>query len=216
MIYFYYGSDIEKARIKSLDLIESLRKKKPDASFFKIDSENFNPYLLEEYIGSQGLFSGKYIVFLDRLCEKKETKVSFLDLIKQISESENIFIVFEGKLDKTTSEKIEKKSEKSISFEFPDKKEKKEYNAFALAEAFGKRNKKETWILYRKAIDIGEAPEALHGMLFWKAKTMLLAGDYNWKKEELIKVIDDLITIYHESRRGEGELETSLESFILS
>ena len=163
MIYFYYGTDIDKARTKAHELIDSLRKKKPEASFFKLDGENFNEAALEEYVGGQGLFTNKYIVFLDRLCEKKE-----------------------------------------------------EYSAFALADAFGKRNKKDAWILYRKAIDRGEAAEALHGMLFWKVKTMILSGgSVSWKKEELYQVLDELVTLYHESRRGNGELETRLEAFLV-
>ena len=215
MIYFYYGTDIDKARRKSSELIESLRKKKADAGFFKIDTENFNINLIKEYIGGQGLFSAKYIILLDKVCEKKENKELFLDLIKEIAKSDNIFIILENKLDKVTAVKIEKNSEKFIKFDLSEKKEKVEYNAFALADAFARKDKKESWLLYRKAIESGEAVEALHGMLFWKIKTIILNPNSNWKKEELIKSLDELITIYHESRRGNGELETKLESFLL-
>lgn len=218
MIYFYQGTDIDKARQKANDLSASLQKKKPDAGFFKMNVEDFSSNLLQEYIGSQGLFSNKYIVFLDRLCENKETKEHFIENLKAIAESENIFIVLEGKLDKATLTKIEKRSEKTLKFEIDENKvEVKETpNAFALANAFGARSKKETWVLYRKAIDRGEAPEALQGMIFWKVKSLLISGGaYNWKKEELMKCAEDLITLYHEARRGNGELETSLESFFL-
>jgi DNA polymerase III delta subunit len=217
MIYFFHGTDIDKARSKAHDLANSLRKKKPEASYFVLDVDNFDVNTVEEYVGGQGLFSAKYIVFVDRLSEDKEIKEQFLDLIKNIAESENIFIILEGKLDKASSTKIEKKSEKFFKTDLLEKVAKQEYNAFALADAFGKRNKKETWVLYRTAIDNGEAPEALHGMLFWKIKSIFLAGgDYNWKKEELLKIMDELITIYHEVRRGKFELETGLEAFILS
>ncbi len=216
MIYFYYGTDINKGREKSNELLLSLQKKKPDASLFRINTENFDAVSLQEYIGGQGLFSNKYVVFLDRLSEKKEIKEEFTDRLKEISESENIFIILEGKLDKTTATKIEKKSEKTVKFELAEKPEKEDYSAFALADAFGKRNKKEAWVLYRKAIDKGEAPEALHGMIFWKVKSLLLVGmSYNWKEDELKKCMDDLISIYHDSRRGMHELETGLEVFLL-
>lgn len=216
MIYFYYGTDIDKARKKAHELIDSLLKKKPDASFFKIDSETFDTAKIQEYTGSQGLFASKYIVFLDRLSEKKETKEDFIDLLKDISESENIFIILEGKLDKATSGKIEKKSEKFLHFPLEEVEEKPVYNAFALADAVGKRNKKEAWMLYRKAIDAGEAPEALHGMIFWKIKTIILSGfPGNWKNDELMKMLDDLVLMYHDSRRGKHELETGLEAWLL-
>ncbi|MES3031476.1 MAG: hypothetical protein V4697_03630 [Patescibacteria group bacterium] len=217
MIYFFHGTDVEKARGKAHDLIESLQKKKPDASFVKIDAENFSVHILDEYIGGQGLFVSKNIVFLDRLCEKKDIKEEFVGKIKEIAESENIFIVLEGKLDKVTLGKIEKKAEKTAAFDFAEKPAKKEYGAFAFADAFGKKDRKNAWMLYRKAIDGGEAPEALHGMIFWKAKTMMLAGGgYGWSGVELKKTLDDLVTVYHDSRRGVHELETGLEAFLLT
>ncbi len=217
MIYFYYGTDIKKTHLKSYELINSLLKKKPDASFFKIDTENFDVITLKEYVGSQGLFSDKYIVLLDRLCEKKDIKEEYIDLLKEISGSDNIFIILEGKIDKVTATKIEKKSEKTIKFDLEESFNKKsDSNAFEIANALGRRNKKEIWILYRKYIDSGSAPEELHGILFWKAKNMLLIKDFSsWKEEELLNLIDKLITIYHEARRGNGELETSLEALIL-
>ncbi len=219
MIYFYYGTDIDKTIKKSHELIDSLRKKKPDAGFFKLDSEHFDSAMLEEYIGGQGLFSNKYIIFLDRLCEKKEVKEEFVEKLKEIATSENIFIILEGKIDKATATKIEKKAEKIVKIDIAETEkafDKGGNNAFALADAIGKRSKKEAWMLYRKAIDEGEAPEALHGMVFWKIKSLILSGgNYVWKNDELLAVLDELITIYHEARRGKHELETGFEGFIL-
>ena len=217
MIYFYYGTDIDKARTKSHELVESLQKKKPDASFFKLDSENFNTSQLQEYIGGMGLFSNKYIVFLDRLCEKKEVKEEFIDRLKEIGESENIFIILEGKIDKATATKIEKKAEKFVNFALEEEVAKPVYNAFALADAFSRKDKKQAWFLYRKSIDAGEAPEALHGMIFWKVKTMILSGFASgWKEGELLKTAEDLVVLYHDARRGKHELETGLEAFLLN
>ncbi len=210
MIYFFHGTHIDKARSKAHELIGSLQKKKPDASFFKLDSETFNTSQLQEYIGGMGLFSNKYIVFLDRLSEKKEVKEEFIDKLKEIGESENIFIILEGKLDKATAAKIEKKAEKTLHFELEEQVAKPTYNAFALADAFGKKNKREAWILYRKSIDMGEAPEALHGMIFWKVKTLALAG------ADMTKTLEDLVVLYHDARRGKHELETGLEAFLLA
>ena len=216
MIYFFHGTDTNKARVKAHELIDSLLKKKPDASFFKIDSENFNASQLQEYIGGIGLFSNKYIVFLDRLSEKKEVKEEFMGKLKEIGESEDIFIILEGKLDKVTATKIEKRSEKFLHLELKAEAIKPVYNAFALADAFAKKNKKEAWFQYRKSIDAGEAPEALHGMIFWKVKTMLLSGMSGWGEVELKRAMNELVVLYHDARRGKHELETGLEAFLLS
>jgi DNA polymerase III delta subunit len=210
MIYFFHGTHTDKARTKAHELVASLQKKKPDASFFKIDSETFNTPQLEEYIGGMGLFSNKYIVFLDRLSEKKNVKDELIDKLKEIGESENIFIILEGKLDKATLTKIEKKAEKTLHFELLEEAPKPTYNAFALADAFARGNKKEAWMLYRKSIDMGEAPEALHGMIFWKAKTLALAG------QDMGKTLEDLVVLYHDARRGKHDLETGLEAFLLA
>lgn len=216
MIYFLHGTDIDKGREKAHDLVNSLLKKKPDASFFKLDAETFDEATLQGYMEGQGLFENKYIIFLDRLSEDKKIKEVFLPHIKEIAESQNIFIILEGKLDKVSSGKIEKKAEKTQEFLLPEK-VKKEYNAFALADALGKRDRKNAWMLYRQAIDKGEAPEALHGMMFWKVKTMLMnsyPGAYT--KEELYALAERLVTTYHDSRRGVHELETGVETLVLS
>ena len=41
MIYFFYGTDTDKARNKAHELVESLRKKKSEAGFFKLDARIF-------------------------------------------------------------------------------------------------------------------------------------------------------------------------------
>ncbi len=217
MIYFLHGTDIDKGRAKAHELVNSLLKKKPDASSFTMNTENWNMATLEGYIGGQGLFENKYIIFLDRLCEDKKIKEDFTDKIKEIGDSANIFILLEGKLDKATITKIEKKAEKTQEFILTDKTKKEEYNAFALADAVGKRDRKNAWILYRKAIDKGEAPEALHGMMFWKVKTMMIGGYPGvYTKDELYSLADRLITVYHDARRGVHELETGVEGVVLT
>ena len=224
MIYFYHGTDTDKARLKSHELADSLRKKKPDASFFSMNVENFDIVTLEEYIGGQGLFSNKYIILLDRLCEKKEIKEQFVDKLKEIRESANIFIISEGKIDKLTATKIEKKAEKTVVFDLSDKQEmeikmKKEegMNIFEIANALGNKDKKSLWIIYRQLIEEGKVPEEIHGVLFWKAKTILLSGgSHVWKEKELYDLLDSLITVYHEARRGVHELETGLESLLVN
>jgi DNA polymerase III delta subunit len=216
MLYFLHGTDTDKARAKAHEMIDALLKKKPDASFFKVNAENWNPAQLEEYSLGQGLFAQKYIVFLDRLSEDKKIKEEFLEFIKPLAESENIFIVLEGKLDKATATKIEKKAEKTQEFALEKEEKKEDYNAFALANAVGNRDRKNAWVLYRQAIDRGEAPEALHGMIFWKVKTMMTGFSNTYSKEELYGLTDRLITTYHDSRRGVHELETGVEALILS
>jgi DNA polymerase III delta subunit len=237
MIIFIHGENTEKARNKAHELIDSLRKKKPDASFFKINSENWNEGLITEYAMGQGLFSNKYIVFLDKICENKDLKDSFIDKLDEMKSSENVFIILEGKLDKITITKIEKRSDKVQLFELIEKTYKKEdFNIFSLGEALGNRDKKNLWILYRSALNNGKVPEEIHGTLFWQLKSIAIASktdsatnsglspfvfskskNYlkNFKQQEIFNMLNTLISISHDSRRGIGEIETSLERWIL-
>jgi len=111
-----------------------------------------------------------------------------------------------------------------------------EFNIFSLTDAIGRRNKREAWALYQKALASGMVPEEIFYRVFWQVKTMLLAGRTksaeetdmkafpynkaksflkNFKPGELEKLSEKLVVGYHQSRRGIGEIETLLEKIIL-
>jgi len=238
MIYLLYGEDAVKAREKMHTLVDSMCTKKPDASLFKMDGEHFSVGQLEELTFSAGLFEQKHIVVLDNVFESKEYKDAVVKKIKDISASENIFIILEGKLDKKTVTKIEKNTEKVQEFvkSTPDEK-KKDFNIFALTDAIGRRDRKKAWVLLQQATAEGVSPENVHGTIFWGMKSMLLARgaktakeaglnpfvfsksvsfSKNFKDGELENTSSRLISIYHEARRGGAELGIALELFILS
>ena len=72
MLYFIHG-DSNQIFTKAREMADSLLKKKPDAAYFKINQDNFSEDKINELLGSQGLFSNKYIVSLSRLLEKSDT-----------------------------------------------------------------------------------------------------------------------------------------------
>ncbi len=195
MIYLLHGENTEKARAKAHELVDTLRAKKPDASFFKIEAAQFSAEKLDELINSQGLFESKYIVLLDRVFENKEAKEQLLDSRKELAESPHIFIFLEGKIDKATLTKLEKVAAKSQAFEvngssdgFGGKSRNfavgetggqfsiGEFNIFGLGDALGRRDRKELWFLYSKAALRDIPAEEIHGILFWAWKSMALAA----------------------------------------
>ena len=112
-----------------------------------------------------------------------------------------------------------------------------EFNIFTLTDAFGRRAKKEAWVLYQQALLAGVSAEEIFFKLFWQAKSMLLASRTqsaieadmksfpyskaksflkNFKLGELEKLSENLIVGYHKARRGEGEVETLVEKILLS
>src|SRR3989338_6056678 len=131
----------------------------------------------------------------------------------------------------------EQVAEEEILEEKPLEKSSSTFNIFALTDAIGGRNKREAWMLYRKALASGQVPEEIFYRIFWQVKTMLLAcctksaeeADMkpfpyskaksflkNFKPNELEKLSEALVVGYHQARRGEEEIETFIEKTILS
>lgn len=204
MLYVFHGTDAATAGNKARALVESLRAKKPDAAYEKVDSDSWNRALVEGHLGGQGLFSNKYIVLVDRVTENKEAKEELPDLVPAMQESPNIFIVAEGKLNAELTRAVEKSAEKIVECELKKEEPKESFNVFALADAVAKKDSVRAWALYRRAVESGSEPEQIIGMLFWKAKTI-----------QDRKLAKDLVTLYHDGHRGIRDLELGMEQLIL-
>lgn len=236
MLYFLYGTDTDKARAKARELLETLQKKKPEAEVFRVDAENWNEARLEELIGGQGLFSNCYIVYIVQLFENAEAKEIFLKKLGDVADSPNIFVMREGVVDKETLLAITDAAEKVQVCEKKELK-KKEFNIFSLTDAFGRRDKKNLWVLLQKAMASGAVPEEIHSILFWQLKSILLALQCknaeeasvkpfvwskaksfakNWSEEELKAVSSKMVSLYHDSHRGIHEFPIALERLILT
>ncbi len=236
MIYLIYGTDIDKAREKARGLFDALRQKKPDASLGTITAEVVSESLIEELTATQGLFENKQILFVEKTLEHKDAKEIILTNLSKLAESPNIFIFFEGKLTKEIVKKFEKHSEKVTVYESETEKPKEAGSFFALADAFGARDKKKLWLLMREAFDNDAVPEEIHGILFWQAKALVLAQKTasasetglnpfvyskaerylgNFKEGELDTYVSRLVSLYHEAHRGKKDFEKELELFAL-
>jgi len=239
MLYVFHGSDITKCVEKAHTLLNSLKEKRPDATLVTIDADHFTPSIIEEHLGGQGLFSNKYIIFLDRVSENKEWKDTIGDFISPMKESANIFIVAEGKLLAEQKKLFEKYADKvvvcdeSVNQGF----KKKEFNIFVLGDALGSRDPFKAWSIYRNAIESGYEAENIIGTLFWQMKSIKLAysaktaGEAglnpfvfgnckkftkNFTENEIDEYISRLIIIYHDGHRGILDAEIGLEMFLLN
>jgi len=237
MIYLLYGDNTPVARKKLREILDLQLKKDPQASYFKLDDENFDEAKLEELAGSQGLFQNKYIVVLDGVLQGEKIKEAVLERIKDLESSPNIFIILESFLKKDVLTKIEKRSEKIQKFELVKKAEvKKSAAVFELTDALGNRDKKKLWVLYEKQILGGAEPAEMHAILFWQVKAMLGAkvssspadsglNPYVYKKslsfaknfnvEELKNLSRGLLAIYHDDRRGLVDFDNAMERWVL-
>ena len=237
MIYLFYGDNEDQARTKATGLVETLLKKRPDASFFKLDSENWAEALFDSYLGGQGLFVQKYIIQINGLIENKETRDYLEERIKVMKEADHIFIVLEKALPAALLKKVEKHAEKVQHFDLVEPiVKKKEFNFFSLTDALGARDRKKLWVLYRQAVDAGGVAEEVHGILFWQVKSMILSlisadakaaglnpfvyskskvAAKNFKLEELKKMSGELVKMYHQAHRGVLNFEEGLEAWVL-
>ena len=80
-------------------------------------------------------------------------------------------------------------------------------------------------------------PEEIHGILFWQVKSIVLASRTksateaglnpfvyskaksfaeNFNQQELDKILEDIVRLYHDAHRGLHDFETAMEIFILS
>ncbi len=240
MLYLVHGTDNGGAREKVHELLGVLSAKKPNAEIFRVTSEDWSDDKLTELIGGQGLFERKNIALLDTILSSKETlkeiAESFLTRLEEMAGSDNVFIVLEKEIDAKALAKFEKKAQKVWKCDIKARTEKKDFNVFALTDAFGRRDKKTLWALYQKAILNGSEPEELHGLLFWQVKSLLVAAQAksadeaglkpfvwskaqsflkNFKEGELSRISSSLVNMYHRARRGEVDFEVELEMFVL-
>lgn len=237
MFYLVHGTDFKKGREKVKNLTNSLLVKKPNSNLFRLNAENFDEAVVEESLKGRGLFENKYIVFFDKVFEDEKNKDFILEKIKDISESGNIFILLEEKIDKKTLTKLEKYSQKTQEFNQTEDKTTERAKPFSLTDALGKRDKKKAWAEYQKVLKEDLVPEEIHGILFWQVKTMILANSSktsieadlnpfvfkkakefskNYSEKELNEMSSKLISIYHDIRRGITEdLGLEIEKFLL-
>jgi DNA polymerase III delta subunit len=235
MLYLFYGTDRNKALEKALVIIDKKLEEKKDAMIFKVDQENLTQDLLSELCGSQGLFEQKFIVHLKDVFQDELSKSVILKFLKDIKESENVFIWTEGSILKKDLTKIEKHTDKVWEHIAKEKLEVKE-NIFAITNYLLARDKKNLWIEFQNLRKVF-ATEEIHGTLFWAFKNVALVSKsknaedsglkpfvYSNSKKALTKFsqeeVDEkfwtLTKILGDSRRGEGELDVLLEKWILS
>ena len=235
MLYVIYGTDGHKARKKLHELLDLAEKKRPGAEIFKITSENWGEAQFDELLVSRGLFEQKYTVVLDNLFEKKDIKDYVMDRLEEVGESEQIFLILDGKIDAPSLWTLEKHAKQVQEFVKAES-SKPAYNIFSITDGLLQKDKKRLWISYIDFLRKGAAPEEIHGIFFWQIKNMILAsrarsqvetglapfpyknaltGARNYKTEELSQMSSELVEMTHRVREGDGDMDIMLEKWIL-
>lgn len=188
MLILIHGNDEIKSRAKYNALAQSLLAKNPEASLFKLNSENFKIETLEELTKGQGLFYKKFIVGCDNLFsdasenkkENEERKEQLRNWLESISQSENVFIFLENDIDKEDLISFKKLATKEQEFSKKEVSTERLYggvagfNIFSITDAFTARNKNRAWALYQEGMMAGISAEEILWKLIWAVNNLLL------------------------------------------
>ena len=213
MLFFFTGTDREKTRAAIQKEISRIAKK-DKASVLRI-TDAHAPADLAAALQGSGMFGGTRVLVFEGVLLNEEMRPHLLEALPHLSESAEPVFIYEERPDAAIRKVLEKYAENSERFDAAKKVEDK--TAFSLAYALQKGDRKALWVGYMRELSKGSAPEMIHGILFWGAKTAFLrAGSGTAARERAATLVSSLAELPHASRRRGFELEYALEHFLLS
>lgn len=210
MLFLFTGTDRKKARA-ALDAAVARAAKKGSRVVRITDAHTPADFIAS--LGGGGMFTEVRTVILNGVLGSEEMRDALLSSLALLRDSEEDFFILEEKPDAATRKQLEKYAEKSERYDKPAAK--KGGDIFAIANALRRADKKAMWVNYQRQLSENQAPEAIHGVLFWAAKDMLLKSRTDAEKARAQNLVANLAELPHESRRRGVELEYALESFVL-
>lgn len=214
MIYLFHGTDTGRARAKAFLWIAAARAKAPDAAYIRLQGSQITEEALRNAISAQGLFFAKSLILLDDPFSDEDAAETVLSMLGELEASENPIGILAPKLLAARAKKLEAVATKVFQEDAIPKRD-GGFNS-ALVNALGARDGKVLWKELVKAERQGDAPEATHGLLHWKARDMMQKGNTKWGKEGARVLSVTLIELLSESRAGDLPLGPALERFALS
>ena len=212
MIFLFSGEAAAGKRLAYEKFMKTIPKA---AEIFSIGKGDFNPLQIESFYSGPGLFFKTCAVVFSGILESAEAREFILSKLERMGESENYFIFLEGKLPKAVLDAFKKARAELNVFEKEEKGEER-FNSFLLANALGRGDKLNLWIYFRQAIEAGGSLEELAGVLFWKAKDMLLKRNFGkFSEAELKNFAGKLSYLLPEARREGRDAEAALEQYLL-
>jgi hypothetical protein len=225
MIYLFSGDDT-KNRLSSYEkFIKSLPARagvSGGLEIFSVSGNDFDPMQIESFYSGASLFSAHCAVIFQNVLEQEENRDFILDKLGRMGQSDNYFIFLEGKLNKPILDAFKKalpagrQVASAINiFELPKEKEEK-FDNFLVANAFANKDKLDTWIYFRQAVEKEVPLEGLAGVLFWKIKDMILKRNFGKFSEKQLKdFASKLSYLLPEARKKVRDAESALEQFLL-
>lgn len=219
MIYLFAGDDTKNKLASYEKFIKSLPAGQAgiptSTETFFISRNDFDPMRLESLYSGASLFSALSAVIFQNIFEREETRDFILEKLKLMGESENSFIFLEGKLNKLILDAFKKSRSELKIFELP-KAKKEKYDNFLVANAFFRKDKFNTWLYFRQAMDVGVGMEEIVGVLFWKIKDALVRKNFGKFSEGELKASASRLAYLLPQARQEGrDAQSAFEKFLL-
>jgi hypothetical protein len=205
MIHFYIGTDSKKIHAV---LSKALEKAKGEVVRI---SDAHTLADLQAALGGGGMFGGARTVVLNSTIENEDMAAIVLSRLAELKQSNDTIYIVETSLDAATRKTIEKYAENSQKFDLV--KGKSTETIFSLVRPLQEGKKKDLWVAYQRELVAGKAAEAIHGMMFFAAKDLLLKKPSDARAKRLVA---ELAELPHEARRSGYELEYALEEFTLA
>lgn len=228
MLKVFFGTDRTKVR----DAVQAACDIVVGAKTI-IDDSSYEPGQLGNALGANSLFGGEQCFVLDTPSGEEIFFTEVLGSLKEMAESQNTFIILEGSLLADPKKKYAKHAKEITEFSL-DKVER--FNAFGLAEALAKKDKKNLWVLLSQARANNLRDEEIVGMLWWQLKSLRLAKltrtaeeagmksfPYDKAKRALSGFKDgevealsrSLLELYHDGHQGVRDMDLALEEWAL-
>jgi hypothetical protein len=210
MLHVLYGTD--RVKIRHV-LNTALAKKAKEQSVVRISDAHSLEDMSAVLMGG-GMFAEPRTVVFEYILSREEMRSLIESSLANLSESSEEFYWIEEKLDAATKKMLGKFANLEV-FDLP-KKGAAATTIFTVANALKRGDKKQLWISYQQQLHAGDAPEAIHGVLFWASKDMYMKSSSESEKIRAKRIVAELAELPHKSRRRGEELEYALERFVLS
>ncbi len=210
MLHLFYGTDRESARAA---LAKTLAKASAEA--LRI-TDSHSVADLAAALQGPGLFGSSRALVLDGIIggQNAEMREMLIASLGRVSTLADDAFVLEGALDAATRKLVEKHAASTHVFDAPKAPEEK--TIFALASALQRGDKKALWIGLMREYAKGSAPEAVHGLLFWGAKQLVLKARSGEDDARGRRLVVQLAELPHLARRRGEDMSYALERFALS
>jgi DNA polymerase III delta subunit len=213
MLHVFFGNDTSAVRAKAHEC--ALPFEKEGVKLSRIDADSYEPGAIADVVGAVSLFGEKALYLIDMPSLDEVFSAEVEGLLSALHESENTFIIIEGKLLAPAKKVLQKHAD---TFEEIAAEKQEAFNVFALADSLSRRDKKMLWLGLCEAKAAGSSSEELIGTLWWQLKTLRLAANtssaaqagmkdfpYNkakrslsyFKEGDLERISRSLLAVYH-------------------